>query len=378
MRIFDRYLVGLYVKVLLIWFFSLAGLYVVIDAMGNLDEFASYGKRTEGGIFLVLADYYSARMLWFFDRTSGMLAMLAAIFVATLMQRSNEFTALMAAGISPARVIRPLIGASILVAGLGVVNRELYLPQARDKLSRNAQDWFGENARRCTPKYDIKTDILISGSNTFAKDKQIDAPRFRLPPEMDAWGGQIIAGNAYYQPAEGDRPGGYLMTGVVQPAALAEMPSLDLNGQRILFSPRDTPWLKKNECFVYSVTSFEQLALGNAWRQQLSTGELIDGLADGSIEPAADIRVTLHSRIVQPLLDITLLFLGLPLVLSRGGRNIFLAAAICFALVGVFYVVLITSHALGSHYLLRPTLAAWGPLLVFGPVAFVLARPLWD
>ena len=92
MRILDRYLVALYIKVLLIWFLSLAGLYIVIDAMGNFDEFASYGKRSEGGIVLVLADYYSARMLWFFDRTSGMLAMLASIFVATRGSRLNAAT----------------------------------------------------------------------------------------------------------------------------------------------------------------------------------------------------------------------------------------------------------------------------------------------
>ena len=31
-----------------------------------------------------------------------------------------------------------------------------------------------------------------------------------------------------------------------------------------------------------------------------------------------DVRVTVHSRVVQPILDVTLLFLGLPLVVARG------------------------------------------------------------
>jgi lipopolysaccharide export system permease protein len=35
-------------------------------------------------------------------------------------------------------------------------------------------------------------------------------------------------------------------------------------------------------------------------------------------------------------------------------------------------------HALGVNYLLKATLAAWLPLLMFGPIAYTLARPLWD
>lgn len=378
MRVIDRYVLMLYVRWLVIAVISLSGLYIVIDGLGNLDEFVSYGKKHDGGILYVLFDYYSPRFFQFVDRTSGMLAMVAAIFAMTLMQRNNELTALMAAGISTSRVIRPLIVATIVVAGLSVANRELYLPQVRDKLSRNAQDWLGENARRCTPKYDIRTDILISGQQTYAKDKQIESPLFRLPPELSAWGRQISAARAFYKTAENGRPAGYLLQGVTQPAGLAELKTASFKGAPVLFAPSDTPGLQPTECFVASVITFEQLALGNSWRQQLSTQELIFGLADESIEPGADVRVTLHSRIVQPLLDLTLLFLGLPLVLTRGNRNIFVATGICFALVATFFVVTLCSHALGSNYLLDPVLAAWGPLLVFGPLAYTLSRPLWD
>jgi lipopolysaccharide export LptBFGC system permease protein LptF len=36
------------------------------------------------------------------------------------------------------------------------------------------------------------------------------------------------------------------------------------------------------------------------------------------------------------------------------------------------------SQSLGTNYLLNPALAAWMPLLVFGPLAYVFSRPLWD
>src|SRR4051812_8994892 len=167
MTAIDRYLVQVYAKVLIVTFASLVGLYVVIDAANNVDEFWNYGHHNFLSILQVMGAYYAPRLLQFFDQIAGLLAMLSAAFVLTGLSRSNELTALMAAGIGPARIIRPLLGASVLVALLGAANREVGLPQVRDSLSRNAQDWLGDAARKCTPRYDIRTDILISGQYTY-------------------------------------------------------------------------------------------------------------------------------------------------------------------------------------------------------------------
>ncbi len=377
MRTIDRYVLSLFVKVTVICFLSLAGLYVVIDAFANLDEFLTYGKQ-QGNTLLVVADYYFPRTVWFFDRTAGLLAMIASIFAVTMLQRSNELTALMAAGISKSRVIAPIVVATVMIAGLAAVNREFYLPQVRDKLTRNAQDWTGTTARKVTPRYDLRSDILLSGKHSYALDKRIEEPNFRLPPELSAWGRQITADNALYQAAGGDRPAGYLLTGVKLPANLPQLDSLEVEGARTIYSPKDNPWLKPNECFVASVVTFEQLSIGGNWRQYLSTHELVTGIRGRVIEAGADVRVSLHARMVQPLLDITLVFLGLPLVLTRGNRNIFVAAGIALVLVAGFYIVVLVCHGLGSNYLLSPTLAAWLPLLIFGPVAYTLAKPIWD
>jgi len=48
------------------------------------------------------------------------------------------------------------------------------------------------------------------------------------------------------------------------------------------------------------------------------------------------------------------------------------------ALVGAVLGVVLICHALGKNYLLSASLAAWLPLLVFGPLAYAAARPLWD
>lgn len=378
MTIIDRYLVQLYIKVLIVSFVSLAGLYVVIDGFNNLDEFLSYGKRHAAGTLGVLAEYYGPRLLQFFDQIAGLLAMLSAAFVLTVLSRTNELTALLAAGISPARLLKPLVGASVLVALSGAANREFGLPRVRDSLSKNAQDWLGETGRKCTPRYDIRSDILIAGQKTYANQKRLAQPLFQLPPELAAWGRQIAAENAFYLAASKHHPSGYLLRGMERPADLTQLHSVSLAGNRILFSPADTPWLKPDECFVASVVTFEQLSVGGSWRQYLASYELIIGLHGQTIEPGADVRVLLHARFVQPFLDLSLVLIGIPLVLRRGSRNIFLAAGMGIGLVAGMLIIVLACHSLGKGYLLSATLAAWLPLLIFGPLAFTLARPLWD
>jgi lipopolysaccharide export system permease protein len=377
MTVIDRYLVQIYLKVLLVSFASLVGLFVVIDGFNNLDEFLNYGNSRALDTIKVMGAYYAPRALQLFDKISGLLAMLAATFVITSIARTNELTALMAAGIGPARVIRPLLAASIFVALLAAANREVGLPKVRDALSKNAQDWLGDTGRKCTPKYD-RSDILISGQATFANQKRLTAPLFKLPPELATWGRQIEAENAFYLSAEGPRPAGYLLQGVKQPANLGQLPSRGLVTGPVLFSPADTPWLKPGECFVASTVTFEQLSIGSAWRQNLSSVELTSGLRGQTIEPGPDVYLTLHSRFVRPLLDMSLVLLGIPLVLRRETRNIFMAAVMGLGLVVALWAVMLTSDTLGRNYLISAVLAAWLPLLVFGPLAYTVSRPLWD
>jgi lipopolysaccharide export system permease protein len=313
--------------------------------------------------------------LTFFDLTSGVLMLVAAMFTVTWLQRSREMTALMAAGISKVRIVAPMLAAVAVISLLAAVNREMLIPRYRDKLSRNAQDWLGENARPVHPRYDVQTDVYIGGLNTYANEMRIEKPNFLLPPRLAEFGSRLMAENAYYRPPEADRPGGYLLRGVTQPESLKDRSSIGNGRDAVILMPADTPWLEPDQCFVVSQLGFEHLEGGAAWRQYSSTWELIRGLHNPSVGFGPDVRVTIHSRFVQPMLDMTLLFLGLPLVLTREQRNVFWAIAMCGFVVGAFFSVVIACHALGTNYLISPALAAWCPLMIFVPLAVWLAEP---
>lgn len=377
MSILDRYVLRLFIKVLVTSFVSMSGLIVMVDISSNLGEFISYGNQSMGGVVSVLRDYYAARLLTYFDLLSGLLSLVAAMFAVTWLQRTNELTAIMAAGISPGRTIKPLVIAACCVAMLGMVNRELIVPQFQEKLARNAQDWLGKAEKALEPRYDSETDILLAGRHTVAAERRIAEPNFQLPAPLPGYGRKLLASNAWYRPQRDDRPGGYLLTGVQSPADLIQLPSITMEGQPVVLSPRDTPWLEPDQCFVVSNVGFEQLAGGKAWRRYSGTWQLIRALRNPSIDYGADVRVTVHQRFVRPILDVTLLLLGLPLVVTREHRNVFVAAGQCLLVVAGFFVVVLVCEWLGSRsYLLTPAQAAWSPLIVLSPLAYTVAQRL--
>ncbi len=371
MRIIDLYLLRQFVQVFLICWCSLTGLYVVFDAFNYLDEFMRYAEDN-GNLLEVMGGYYAYRWISFFDRVSAVLSVTSAMFTVTWIQRHNELTALMAAGISRRRVVLPVIVASATISILAAANRELVIPQIADELARDPTDLAGSNGREFRPRYDHKNDFLFRGSQTFATDRRISKPTFLLRPSLDPQGRQIMAENCYYVPGTIEHPSGYLFKAVTQPREMLEEPTLTLDGRPVIFTPKSAAWLGPDQLFVASDVDFEQLCGGLHWRQYSSLRQLMTGLSNSALDFGADVRVAIHARIVQPILDVTLLFMGLPIVLRRERGNMFVAIGLCTLVVIGFMMVGIGCQYLGSSYLVEPALAAWLPLMIFVPAGVAL------
>ena len=377
MVILDRYLLRQFMQNFLACFISLTGLYVVVDLVGNVDDFMKTSNE-HGSFWAIVGEYYGYRTIGFFDRTSGILTLIAAMFTMAMFQRFNELTAIQAAGIPKWRIIKPIIIAVLVITALAAANRELVIANVRDRYTRNAQDLFGEMGKKMDQTRDLLTEVLIGGKRTFANRQRIEAASFTLRGKIDTqFGRQISADDAFYQPADKNHPGGYLLKGVTVPKDLAVKPSAGNETETIIYTPLENgSWLAANECFIKSDVTFEQLASRADFRAYASLGELVDGLKNPSLGFGADMRTAIHARIVQPFLDVTLLFLGLPLILARTNRNMFFAIGLCVGVVVMFYMVVLGCQFLGSSYLVSPTLAAWLPIFIFVPAAVWMSEPL--
>ena len=377
MAIIDRYLLKNFLGVFAVFFISFFGLFVVGDTVNNFSEILRYAE-SNGGLLRAVFKYYGLRSLVFFDWMNPLLILVATMFTIATFRRHNEMTALMAAGIRNERMVRPLLIMSCILVLLAVVNRECILPSFRQDLSTNIQNIRNDKTDAIVPVYDNQTDILLSGEGIVLVDERIVEPNFFLPRTLDQYGVQLLGREATFQPSTNEHPQGYLFSGIRQPEELVTESSLKLNGVPILYTPQDTLWLKSDQCFVVSSVEPKLLIGGGNWQQFSSTLELMGALENPSVKHNPGIEVELHSRFVQPFLDLNLLLLGLPLVLTRQSRSLFFSVGLCVLLIVVFMGVIMLCHNLGSSSLLSPALSVWLPLMVFVPMAVASSLPLYE
>jgi lipopolysaccharide export system permease protein len=365
--IIDRYMLRQFVQVFVICFLSLIGLYIVIDAFGHLDRFIDYADK-HGGLLATMAGYYAYQAIAFFDRTSGVMTLIALMFTITWIQRHHEMTALLAAGIPRMRVLRPVLLVAIGVSLLAAANRELVIPNIRQQLAVDTKNLGGEQESLMQARFD-SNNILIGGERIVPAQKRIVRANFWLPRKLDQLGKQLTAVEARFMPADGKRPSGYLLSGVTGPKVLVKQPSLLVDGNPVIITPIGNSWLQSDQVFVVSSLSFEFLSAGANWRDFAATSEMVRELRNPSTDLGNDVRVAIHTRFIQPVLDTTLLFLGLPFFVSRTNRNPFLAIGLCVSVVTLFMLVVLGCKSLGSTGWLAPSLAAWLPLMLFAPLA---------
>lgn len=375
MRLIDRYIVVEFSRVFLICFLTFLGLFIVADFVNNFDELAKFGKD-HGGLGRVALAFYGPRVPWFFDMVGRVVALVAAVFAVTSLQRHNEMAAMMAAGISRWRIVKPLVYGVGTVAILGMLNRELVIPQLREAISRDAKNFSGDRTVKVWARYDNTTDIFFDGEGLRVASREIEQPKFHLPSNIAARGTRLEAELAKYLPRTKDRPAGFLMTGVTSPKNAALLASIYDGEIPLLFGPADTEWLEQDQLFVPTDLPFEHLRSGNNWRRHASTFSLIAGARNASLGYGADVNVAIHSRILQPVADLLLFFLGMPIVLSKESRNAFIAMGSCMLLIALFVIVSLGFQSMGMNYLMRPSLSAWAPVVIFLPTAVFMSEPL--
>jgi lipopolysaccharide export system permease protein len=370
----DRYILFHFLRVLIICFACMVGLLIIVHAFTNLEELISYGK-SRGNVALGLFEYYGPFSLALFDRLAGMLALLAIMFVLSWLKRTNELTVMMSAGVSPRRILGyPLAASILLFAGMAIV-RETIIPYYEDMLGKTPQDLLVGNHRTLKPVYDAKYGVLVGGRFLSLSSKELIQPLFQLNGPAASIGRQVQASRGRYLEANQDHPSGFLLEDVVVPETIDSIPSIIHESNPILLTSLDRPWIKSRQCFVVSSIEFQELRGGSAWKQYASTLDMISRLRSPSSHVSDDLRLTVHKRFVQPILDFTMLLLGIPILLKQQDRHLFWVMGATFLTIAFFMVTTMVIQSLSvSSTRFPPYLGAWLPVMIFGPIAFARAR----
>ena len=170
----------------------------------------------------------------------------------------------------------------------------------------------------------------------------------------------IIAKEARFRPTPGDPPRGiWELTGCT-PRNLEPISDI--------LEVRDD-----SRYFLHTRSvDFDALIRDPKWFTMASTRRLYQELHRPESTRLAAIAVMFHTRLTRPILGMVLVLMGLSVILHDQTRNVIISAGSCLVLCGIFFAAVYTCKLLGDNEYLNPALAAWLPVVSFGPFAFVL------
>ncbi|WP_182871240.1 LptF/LptG family permease [Rhodopirellula sp. JC639] len=371
----DRYILGLFFRTFLVCFASLSGIFVVFHAFQNMNDLVELAQSRGVSISRVMWYYYGPYMLLLFDWTGAIIALMTLLFVVGWLRRTGELTATLAAGVSHGRIFRWMIFAALAIVLVQFASRELLLPTMRDALSMKSKDLSGDAPQPILPSYDKISGILLEGQSIRPRSKEIQHPSFRLDVDYPGFGEALVSVSARWLPADANHGEGYLMQQVITPVAIDDIPSAGRDRGLVLMTAYDQPWLEAGECFVATPVNAEILQTDQSSTRLSSSLQLFDRLRNPAVHNSMATRVLLHERLIRVPLDFSLFLLGLPLVVNRRGRNLFMMIGAAIGTVVLFFALKTAGSAMGGGgYLLSPAIAAWMPFLVLGPIAYVRLR----
>ncbi|HZN65587.1 MAG TPA: LptF/LptG family permease [Tepidisphaeraceae bacterium] len=378
MRIIDRYVFFSFLRNYLISFMVLIGMYVVLDMVFHFDELADVDSISDAGglastleMLKNIVDYYFYQSFLFFVHLSGIIPVVAAAFTLLRLSRFNELTALLAAGVPLLRVAAPVIIASVVLNALLIVDQELVIPEMIPKLSRSHNEMHkGSNHFPVQAIQDENNALLYAARFLPPGARHQGEPPVTKPTMKEV---DVIERDEKLTPvakitapsAEWDqRQGVWKLNNATRVAGLH--PNARTSTETVsVWATSITP----QEIDLYRNTDFVEL---------LST-ERINQLIDRPKSfGTANLQRVKHSRFTQPIMNVILLLLAIPCVLTREPGKLKQGATICLLLTGL---------AMGSIFMCQqiantppkpelaaqwPAVMAWVPIFLFGPLSVYL------
>ncbi len=357
-KLIDRQMIAGYFKAYAVCLLSLLSLYVVVDLFINLDDFTHH-KSGLLPIVKHIGTYYGYKVFQIFDRLCEALVLLAAMFTVAWMQRNNEQVPLLSAGVSTRRIVLPVLACAWLMLSLTVVNQEVVIPRIADRLMQDRDDPQGEKELLVHGAFEPNL-IHIEGDKATRRGRTVREFRCMIPENLAGNMLHLSAKEAHYLPGDGPHQGKWELTDTVPREGVDPIPGiLDVcdNGRYCLHT-RDV--------------DFEALTRNPNWYLMTSTARLYQELQRPESLRLASMAVLFHSRLTRPLLGMVLVLLGLSVILRDQNRNVIISSGLCLVLCGVFFAACYTCKMLGDNDYLNPALAAWMPVLLFGPHSLVL------
>jgi lipopolysaccharide export system permease protein len=360
--ILDRMLFVSFLRAYLICLVSTLSLYVIVDLFTNIDDFFQPDRKTYQ-IAQHILTYYGYRSVQYYDRLCEALSLLAAMFTVAWTQRNNELIPMLSAGVSTHRFLRPVFFGAALMLGVGVLNQELLIPRIAPALVTDRDDPEGTHELYVQGYFD-PNKVHIDGFKGRRQDQSVELFNVTLPAAARSEMKHLTAQRAKYIPFQ---PGQHFSGGwMLYDTAPAELPKDSFNPEVLeLIDPgKYFLWVKE--------ATFDRVTQGQKTQQFVSTETLYHLMERTDAGRMNGLAVTFHMRITRPIVGMLLVVMGLSIILRDQTRHVFISAGLCLAMCAVFFGVVFAGKFLGTGDYVSPALAAWLPVLIFGPISVAL------
>ncbi len=364
MTTFDRYILRRFWHVFIISFVAMMGLYIVIDAFSNVDNFIADGDGDSGEMMLAMLKFYGYRSCMFFDTIGSIVSITAVTVVLSLILRHGELNPVLSAGIPSTRLLFPLIWGTVMVAAVMVINKELVIPRIADKLVIQAGK-TGHEVEAVEIVRDYSSKIQITGENLILAERKMLHPVFELPaPDFVPHIVDVTGDEAVYVDATDEQPhSGWRIKNANPP--FAELNLKPAARKTIL------PGTEPGEMFVVTDVGFENMYMPNKTADLTSTPELVRRITSPAYDPRSVLNQSLHfhQRLTRPILGLLLIFLVLPLIIRREARSLVVSMALSGLVQGIVFGSAQAFQWMARSQYIGPDLAAWGPVILTGALA---------
>ena len=356
MKILDKYLAKNFLIGYAIAFCVMMGLRIIIDLFVNLDEFTEHVGLGASAVLKNMFIFYGLNTTLYFRDFAGMITVVAAAFSLGRMVRQNELVAMMASGVSLKRVIGPIVFLALLLTGVLVIDQELIIPPLGDKLARG-QDaipgeesyyvWFISDANGsliCSKKFDVKTSTL---------HQPTIITRREIKPGIWEVTGRISAERMVYN---ADARRWDLIDGRFTKKGSTKGPQ-PIRSYASDIVPKDIPI--RCESMHIPLLSWLQLR----------------ALAVQGTKDTAQLWAQMHFHITEPIINLVMLMVCLPILVCRDPKSMKSAIMISFGTTVACFIATFVCKMLATEPVLfdkvMVELWAWLPVLIFLPIAVI-------
>ena len=373
MKIIDRYVFSSFLRNYLISFMVLIGMYVVLDMVFHFDELSDVDSAAEAAgalnstlqMLWNIGDYYFYQSFLFFVHLSGIIPVVAAAFTLLRLSRFNELTAMLAAGVPLLRVAAPIIIASVVLNALLIVDQELIIPAMIPKLTRSHNEMHSGGRPFSVEMIQDENNALLRAARYLPAGKPAARPTMLDVDVLERNDRLVTYAKITAKKAEWD--GGARAWRLEDAVRVDGLLPTEVPHSEVLYLWRTS--ITPEEIDLYRNTDFVEL---------LSTERINQLLGRPKAFGAENLLRIKHARFTQPIMNVILLLLAIPCVLTREPGKLKQGAMACLLLTGL---------AMGSIFLSQqlagsppkpqlaaqwPAIMAWLPIFVFAPLSVYL------